>query len=98
MNCVNIIGKVIEPVNKATSSSNVNYSKVRIGVEKINKDGTGNGYDNFEVIFFRDLSDIKFKVGQILAISGRLMANNYEKEDKQYYNAQIIGTSVSIIG
>lgn len=98
MNDVNIAGRLLQEPERSQSASGIKIAKLKIAVDKINKDGDNNGYDVFEVVVFRDLADIKVEVGQFLGISGRLMANNYEKEDKSYYNCSIVGNNIALLG
>ena len=98
MNTVNVVGKISSDPMKSTSSNGVQFAKFKLAVEKANKDGNANGYDIFEIVVFRELADLDYKVGHYAAITGKLTSNNYEKDDKQYYNCQIVGTSVLLMG
>lgn len=97
MNSVNIAGKVIDDPVKSTSSNGLAFMRFKIAVDKTNK-GEANGYDIYEIAVFRELAELKLEIGQFVGISGRLTANNYEKEGKNYYNCGIVGNSVSILG
>lgn len=97
MNSVNIAGKIIEEPVKATSSNGLPFAKFKINVDK-NKDANGNGYDTYEIVVFRELAELKYEIGQFVAISGKLTTNNYDKEGKQYFNCSIVGNSISFMG
>lgn len=97
MNSVNIAGKIIDDPVRTKSSNGIDFAKFKIAVDK-NKDTNGNGYDIFEVVVFRELADLKYEIGQYVGVTGKLTANNYEKEDKSYYNCSIIGNAISMLG
>lgn len=95
MNSINIAGRVIEEPLKSQSSNGLNIAKFKIAVDKTSKDG---GFDVFEITVFKELSDLKLDIGQFVGVTGRLVSNNYEKEDKKYYNSTIIGNAISLLG
>ena len=97
MNSVNIAGRIADDPIKSTSANGLPFTRFKITVDKNSKDTSG-GYDTFEIVVFRELAELNYEVGQFVGITGRLTANNYEKEDKQYYNCQIVGTAVSMMG
>lgn len=98
MNTVSIAGRVTEEPTKAKSSNGTQYAKFKMAVDKANKDNGTNAYDLFEVTVFRDLADLKLENGQFVGVTGRLSANNYEREGKSFYNCQIIGSTVNLFG
>jgi len=98
MNTVNIAGKVVEEPQKSTSSNGVNLAKFQISVDKTNKDGSLNGYDLYEICVFRELADIQLKKGQFIGVTGKLTANNYEKDGKSYFNCSIVGNNICLLG
>lgn len=97
MNEVNIIGRLLEQPEKASSSNGIKFVRFKIAVDKTNKDGETNGYDVFEIVVFRDLADVDANVGQFIGVTGRLSANNYEKDGKAYYNCSIIGNNITLM-
>lgn len=97
MNSVNIAGRISDEPVKATSANGLNFAKFKITVDKNNKDTNG-GYDVFEVVVFRELAELKYQIGQFVGVTGKLTANNYDKEGKQYFNCSIVGTSVCMLG
>ena len=97
MNTISIAGKLIEDPQRASSASGINFAKIKLAVDKPSKDNE-NGYDVFEVTVFRDLADIKLEVGQFLGVTGKLVSNNYDKEGKKYYNCQLIGSTITVLG
>ena len=97
MNSVNIAGRISDEPVKATSANGLNFAKFKITVDKNNKDTNG-GYDVFEVVVFRDLADLKYEIGQFVGVTGKLQANNYEKDGKSYYNCSIVGNAISMLG
>lgn len=97
MNSVNIAGRISDEPVKSTSANGLPFTRFKITVDKNSKDTNG-GYDVFEIVVFRELAELKYELGQFVAITGKLSANNYEKEDKQYFNCSIVGTAVSMMG
>lgn len=98
MNTVNIAGKIIEDPVKSTSSSGIKLAKLKLAVDKHDKEGKTNGDDSYEIIVFRELADLNLKAGQYIGVSGKLTANNYDKDGKVYYNCSIVGNSISLLG
>lgn len=97
MNTISIAGKVIDDPVKAVSSSGLDFAKFKIAVDKTGKD-SNNGYDVFEVVVFKDLANIKYNIGQFVGVTGKLSANNYEKDGKSFYNCSIIGSGITLLG
>ena len=97
MNSVNIAGRISDEAVKATSGNGLPFVRFKITVDKNSKDSNG-GYDVFEIVAFRELADLNYEVGRYVAITGKLSANNYEKEDKQYFNCSIIASAISMMG
>lgn len=97
MNSVNIAGKIIDDPVRSKGSSGINFARFKIAVDK-NKDVNGNGYDVFEIVVFRELADLKYEIGQFVGVTGKLQANNYDKEGKSYYNCSIVGNSITMLG
>lgn len=97
MNSVNIIGKVTDDVYKSTGSSGIKLARLKLAVEKTSKEQDGNNAEVFEVVVFKDLAEMNYEVGQLLAVSGRVSSNNYEKDGRVYYNCSIVGNSVNIL-
>lgn len=95
MNSVNIAGRVIDDPAKSTSASGLNMARFKIAVDKNGKNV--NGYDVFEVVVFNELASTPIEVGQSVGVTGKLSANNYEKEGKSYYNCSIIGNSITLL-
>lgn len=98
MNTLIIAGKVVEEPQKSVSSNGVNIARFKMAVDKNGKDGSVNGYDLFEVVVFRELADVNLEVGQFVGVTGKISANNYEKEGKSYYNCSVIGNVISLLG
>lgn len=95
MNSVNIAGKVIEEPVKSQSSNGINLARFKLSVDKSAKDS---GADVFEVVVFRELADIELQNGQYIGVTGKLVSNNLEKEDKKYYNCSIVGNAITTFG
>lgn len=97
MNQVCIAGKVISEVEKSQGSTGIKIAKIKIAVDKVNKEQEVDN-DEFEIVVFKDLADIKLNIGQYIAVNGKISANNYVKDDKKYYNCSIIGNNISLLG
>ena len=96
MNSVQLCGRVIEKPQVGQSQKDVKFSKIRISVERNNKDD--DEQDVFEVVVFRNLAEIKLEIGQYIGVTGRLTSNCNEKDGTKYYNYSIIGTTLSLLG
>lgn len=95
MNSINIAGRVIDDPIKTTSASGLNMARFKIAVDKNSK--SDNGYDVFEVVVFKELANMPIEVGQCVGVTGKLTANNYEKDGKSYYNCSIVGNNVCLL-
>lgn len=98
MNSVNIVGRVIDDPSKQDSSNGLKIAKFRIAVDKNSKDNDPNNYEVFEIVAFRDLAEMKIEVGQTAIVAGKLSANNFERDNKAYYNCSIVANNLSLIG
>jgi len=96
MNAFYLVGKIIDEPEKLETANGVRICKLRLAVEKNSKEATET-YEIFEVILFRALAQEEYQNGQMIAVSGKLQANNYEKDSSFYYNAKLIGSNVSYI-
>ena len=95
MNSVNIAGRVLDEPSKSQSSNGISLARFKMAVDKAGKDSV---YDVFEVVVFRELADLKLEIGQFIGVTGKLVSNNFEKEDKKYYNCSVIGNAISMFG
>lgn len=96
MNTFNLVGRVCEEPERFESASGVKVCRVRVSVEKSNRDD--DGYDIYEVALFRNLADEKLEVGQCVALTGKLQANNLEKDGNTYYSTKLIGNGLNLLG
>lgn len=95
MNSVNIAGRILDEPSKSRSANGIDLMRFKMAVDKTGKDS---GFDVFEVVVFRELAETKLDIGQFVGVSGKLISNNYEKDDKKYYNCNVVGTSISMFG
>ena len=96
MNNFFLVGKLIEDSQLSQTNSGTKMSRIKISVEKNNRDQEP-ANEIFEVVLFRNLAETQLKKDDAVAISGKLQANNYEKEDNNYYNCNLIGTSLYVM-
>lgn len=94
MNNISLVGCVYDEPNKFESSNGLKCCRFRLNIEKTYKDSE-NQYEVFEVCVFKSLAELDYKVGQLVSVTGKLQANNVDRDDKTYYNVSIIGSSIS---
>ena len=97
MNDLNIAGRLLQEPEKSQTANGLKIARLKIAVDKLGKDSEDN-YDVFEIVVFKELADIKVEIGQFIGVTGRLSANNYDKEGKTYYNCSIVGNYLSVLG
>ena len=93
MNSFYLVGKIIDSVGMTKTANGVNIARLHIAVERINKDQEVSN-DIFEIVLFRSLAERTYKDGEMIAIAGKLQANNYEKDGVSYYNNSLIANSI----
>ena len=96
MNGFYLVGRIIGSPEKAETASGLPLCRLKLRVNKGGRDAE-DGSEIFEVALFRSLAEADYQDGQMIAISGRLQANNFEKEDTVYYHVNLIGNSVTIV-
>ena len=96
MNSFYLVGKITDSVDMTRTSNGVNIARLHLAVERLNKDQEVTS-DIFEIVLFRSLAERTYKDGQTVAITGKLQANNYEKDGVSYYNNQLIANSVYVM-
>ena len=93
MNSFYLVGRIVDSVDMTKTSNGVNIARLHLAVERLNKDQEVTN-DIFEIVLFRSLAERSYKDGQIIAVSGKLQANNYEKDGISYYNNSLIANSI----
>ncbi len=96
MNSFYLVGRIVDSVNMTKTSNGVNIARLHVAVERLNKDQEVTN-DIFEIVLFRSLAERSFQDGQAIAISGKLQANNYEKDGVSYYNNSLIANSIYVM-
>ena len=96
MNSFYLVGRIVDSVNMTKTSNGVNIARLHVAVERLNKDQEVTN-DIFEIVLFRSLAERNFQDGQTIAISGKLQANNYEKDGVSYYNNSLIASSIYVM-
>ena len=96
MNSFYLVGKIVDSVDMTRTSNGINIARLHLAVERLNKDQEVTS-DIFEIVLFRSLAERTYKDGQTVAITGKLQANNYEKDGVSYYNNQLIANSVYVM-
>ena len=99
-NCV-VVGRVAEAptISKSAKGNSIAHMVVECDRPFRNEDGTL-VKDKFKVFLWRGIAEeceAQCELGSLVAIKGRLQANNYEREDKQFYNCEIIAEKVSYV-
>ena len=90
-------GRIIDEPERLETSNGVKLCRLHISVDKTGKDKDEQS-EIYEVTVFRNLADENYQVGQYVAVNGKLMPNNYDKEGTLYYNSKLVGNSVTFIG
>lgn len=98
MNNLCLAGHITQEPEKSISTNGTKVAKFKIAVDKFSKENDESTYDVFEVVLFRDLADVDLKVGQFVGVSGKLLANNYQKDSKSYFNCSIVGNNITFLG
>lgn len=96
MNNFNIAGKLIDAGEKLETSEGLKICRLKVAVEKYNKNNDDDN-DVYEVSLFKNLAEGNYNAGDYIAINGRLVSNNYEKEGNLYYNARLVGNSITLL-
>jgi len=96
MNAFYLVGKVLEKPEVLTTNNGIKYAHLKLSVLKNSKDDDET-YEIFEVTLFRNLASDEYDINQLVAIQGRLQANNYEKEENIYYNSKLIANTITIL-
>ena len=96
MNSFYLAGKISEVGLKTQTNSGTNMCRLKLSVEKNNREQDITN-EIYEVVLFRSLADKDYEVGDSVAISGKLQANNYEKDGSSYYNCNLIASSVYLM-
>lgn len=91
-----LVGRVTEEPEKTETANGLLLCRLKLSVDRTIRNQE-NGPEIFEVVLFRNLAEDKYEIGQLLAISGRVQANNFEKEGITYYHANLIGNSVDFV-
>jgi single-stranded DNA-binding protein len=95
MNLFALAGYIVDEPVKITTDNGTRLCRLKISVDKSSKE-TEDEKEIYEVTVFRNLVDENYRIGQFIAVSGRLVCNNYKNENKQYYNANLIGNNVTL--
>lgn len=96
-----LVGKIYaEPTMQKTAKGNtVAHMLVETDRNFRNEDGTLSS-DIFQVTLWKGIAEECMslcKEGSYVAIKGRLQANVYEKNDRSFYNCEVIAEKVSFI-
>ena len=96
MNGFYLVGRIIGSPEKVETSSGLSLCRLRLSVNRTNRDQEEES-EIFEIVLFRNLAEMRFEEGQNVAVSGRLQANNFDKEGTTYHHANLIGNAITII-
>lgn len=95
MNQIILIGKVSKTLEIKESKNGYRLGNFLLEVERPYANAEGDiDTDIFQITIWRSLVDEfenRCKVGDLIAIRGRLQANNYYKDDNEiYYRAEVV--------
>ena len=96
MNSFFLVGRLIEDAIQTETTTGTKMSRIKVAVDKSNKDQQVTK-EIFEVILFRTLAEKQLFKNDAIAISGKVQANNYEKDDVSYYNCNLIASSLYVL-
>ena len=96
MNGFYLVGRIVGNPEKTETSSGLSLCRLRLSVNRTKGDQAEEA-EIHEIVLFRSLAEMRYEEGQNVAVSGRLQANNFDKEGTTYYHANLIGNSVTII-
>ena len=96
MNSFYLVGKIVDAIDMTKTSNGVNIARIHVAVERVNKDQEVSN-DIFEIVLFRSLAERTYNENDTIAITGKLQANNYEKDGVSYYNNQLIANSIYVM-
>ncbi len=101
MNQIFLVGRIYEPVTFKETAANIKMAQAVIAVKRSYQSSEGTDSDLYQVNFWRNNVDEvrdKFQVGDLVAIRGRLSANNFVKDTQEViYRAEITGERISLI-
>lgn len=102
MNACFLIGKLVEQPEIKTTSSGLKLANLIVDVEKNFRNQNGElEIERYSCTIWRAVAETVIdtcKVGDVIAIRGRLQANNYtSKESVERYNVEIVAENVSIV-
>ena len=95
MNGFYLVGRVLDEPVKSESASGIPISRFRISVDRNTE--LGSEAETFEITVFRNLAEENFEVGEYISVTGRVSANNYEKDGNVRYNCRLIGNTIGRI-
>lgn len=96
MNQFGLAGRILEEPVKSLTSTGIKVAKFKLCVDKIKEDDKS--YEIYEITVFRQLAELELVPGQYVGVTGKLNANNHEKDDNTYFNVTLIGNSVTLLG
>ena len=98
--CV-LVGEVVSSPEITTTSSGNTMAYLFLKVLRpFKSEDSSPNIDTFKVLLWRGIAEEcrdNCHSGSIVAIKGRLQSSNYEKEEKIYYNCDIIAEKVAYI-
>ena len=96
MNGFYLVGRIVGNPERVETSSGLSLCRLKLSVNRTNRD-LAEEAEIYEIVLFRGLAEMRYEEGQNVAVSGRLQANNFDKEGTVYYHANLIGNSVTVI-
>lgn len=101
MNLCVLVGTVKEVPEIYTSPKGITYAYMVMETERNfrNEDGSLS-QDIFKVTLWKGIAEecaAACKVGSLIAVKGRLKSEPYEKNEKTYYNCEVLAEKVSFL-
>lgn len=86
-----IVGEIAETPAVETAKNNLKFVRLKVNCKKPNEE---NEYDTYEVYAWRNFAEEPYQPNQLVAIRGRMQANNYEKDGNCFYNTRLVAERI----
>ena len=98
--CV-IVGEVLkEPeITKTAQGNTMAYLYLKV-LRPFRSEDNGPTSDTFKILLWRGIAEEcqdNCRIGTIVAVRGRLQSSNYEKDERIFYNCDIIAEKVAYV-
>ncbi len=101
LNQIVLVGRVYQMPNLVKTANGSVIASLLLEVDRCFKNPDGIvEKDIFNIQLWRGIAETccdVLEIGSLIGVKGRIQAHNYEKQDLQYYNAEIIAEKVSFL-